>query len=200
MGNQQAHGRRQSLESVIANSRRYKPLDIEWDTVRRGRCIRFDGKRMIKSYGSWGVCTPSPSMDISSSRCIGYEFEIEIMFDSHGKGSAVMMGFVDHSSISDTLDLDGNLSDIERDRRWTFQIGDGQKGLKSLNVLKGHDFADEDTFRLRVDFERREIELFYNGKSAGVLFQGIPLKTQLIPCLSLKNATVQLVASNIIEI
>ena len=205
MGNQIASGRRRSLEAVIENSRCYKPLNIQWDTARRGRSIRFDGKRAIKSYGAWGVCTPSASIAVSSARCIEYEFEIKIMFDSHGKGSAVMMGFIDRSVMTDGFDFDGNLSDIPDDKRWTFQIGDGQKGLIRLfghsHSIKLHqDFSDEDTFRLRINFKRREIELFYNGQSVGVLFEGIPLSTQLVPCLSLKNATVHMMASNIIEI
>lgn len=214
MGNQNANGRRKSLEAVIENSRCWKPLKIEWNTARHGRCIRFDGKREIKGYGSWGVCTPSASITISAERCIEYEFEIKILSDSHGRGSAVMMGFIDHSELNGTTtcNLNGNLSDIGNEKRFVFQIGDGQKGLIQINgqnamssdckrsIKLNHDFDDDDTFRVRVNYKRKDIELFYNGKSVGVLFESIPSKMQLIPCVALRNATVHLMASNIIEV
>jgi len=199
--------RRRSLEEIIQHSHCYKELAFTWNATKRGRNIRFLEDK-VKSYGKWGLCMPS-SLVISDQNCIEYEFEIKIENDSHEKGSSIMMGFIYHSlTIEDTIDYNNNLMDIDDSKQFVFQIGYGKdgefqfygknKGLSDSAKLP-FTFSDDDTFKLRINFKRKDIELYYNDTFVATIFNRIESKIKLIPCIALKNAQIELLSSKYVS-
>eukprot|EP00483_Globobulimina_turgida_P010650 UN10671 len=210
MGNKQIkyEGGRRSLEEIINNSHCYKELEFAWHSTKHGRYIRFiqDRVNSIKSYGPWGISMPS-SLVISRSNCIEYVWAIKIHQNSHKNGSSIMMGFIFQSLIvNNNIDYNNNLN-IDNEKQFIFQIGYGKTGvfkfygenkLISDTITLQYGFNNEDIFKLRINFKKGDIELYYNGKFIGIIFNEIPINTKLIPCVALKNAQISLLTSNYI--
>ena len=194
--------RRRSLEEIINHSHRYQHLEFAWHNDRKGRTVRFAADR-VKAYGLWGLALPS-QLILSQDTMIEYEFEITMMNNSHGRHSSFMMGFIYHSltlNQCDNIDLDNNLINIDDDKQFIIQIGYGNNGLIKFygtnKVLKDsiklpYIFEDNDKFKMVINFNQKYIELYYNDKYIGIIFNQIPSNTKLIPCIALKNAQLQL--------
>ena len=206
--------RRRSLEEIITHSHCYKDLQFVWDdnNDRKGRTVRFIEDR-AKSYGLWGLAMPS-KLILSQDLMSQYEFEIKIFNNSHGRNSSFMMGFIYHSLLTsnqcneNNIDFDNSLINIDDDKQFVIQIGYNKTGLikfygvnKVLNdsVILPYCFKDYDTFKMVMNFKQRHIELYYNDKYIGIIFNNIPSNIKLIPCIALKNAQLQLLNSRMIE-
>ena len=194
--------RRRSLEEIINHSHCYKDLEFAWHHNRKGRTVRFLADR-VKAYGLWGLALPS-QLILSQDIMIEYQFEITMMNNSHGPHSSFMMGFIYYSLTLNqchNIDFDNNLINIDDDKQFVIQIGYGNNGLIKFygpnKVLKDsiklpYSFKDNDKFKMVINFKQRYVELYYNDKYIGIIFNQIPLNTKLIPCIALKNAQLQL--------
>ena len=94
---------------------------------------------------------------------------------------------------------------IDDDKQFVIQIGYGLKGvikfhgqnkLLSNSIQLPFEFNNDDTFKLRINFKKRDIELYHNQKFIAIIFNQIPLNTKLRPCIALKNAQIQILSSN----
>lgn len=200
--------RRRSLEEIINHAHCYKDLEFIWDNNndRKGRTIRFVEQNVVKAYGLWGLSISK--LILSQNMMSEYQFEIRIFNNSHGRNSSFMMGFVYHSLLNSEIDFDNNLINIDDDKQFVLQIGYNKTGLikfygknKVLNdcITLPYSFKDNDTFKMVINFKQRYIELYYNDKYIGIIFNNIPSDIKLIPCIALKNAQLQLLNSRMIE-
>ena len=100
-----------------------------------------------------------------------------------------------------------NNKQIYNTRNYEYQIGYNKTGLikfygknKVLNdfIILPYAFKDNDTFKMVINFKQRHIELYYNDKYIGIIFNNIASNIRLIPCIALKNAQLQLLNSRMI--
>eukprot|EP01084_Bolivina_argentea_P189665 326132_1 len=208
MNSSKYEARRHSLEEIIKHSHCYKDLKFVWCSSKCGRYIRFIDNK-VNAYGPWNISLPS-SLIISNDNCIEYEFEIKMHSNSHERGSSLMMGFIYQELITnDSIDYNNNLVNIDNDKQFVFQIGYGKSGLfkfygkhkvLSDSIQLPYSFNNDDTFKLRINFKQRNIELYYNDRYIGTIFNEIPINIKLIPCVALKNAQISIINSKYIAV
>ena len=181
-------------DDIKMEEKKQVSTELKWDAVNNGKNVDFKEKyQRVQGRWGWNICVGDRI--ISKQDYDKYEWEIKCNNIGGGK---YCLGFIDapmDDTWNDVID-DWNvwMSRYKLRMQYSVYINNGNDyfvldgGYNGLNNVKydginGCKFGNDDVFRFRVDFVKGCVELIYNDKNVGVIFDNIP--NDIVPCVAL---------------